>query len=135
MQMGKSTCLVFLLCMGLVIGVSDSSAQPIQPAGKTIGSDGQTNTIYQVPANGINIGYKLVGSGEPLVLIMGLGSTMEHWPTAVIETLSKTLALAVPGAWLVQFKNATHQLMFEAPAGFAKVVLAFLGNNETVEVK
>jgi pimeloyl-ACP methyl ester carboxylesterase len=48
---------------------------------------------------------------------------------------SKTLALAVPGAWLVQFKKATHHLMFEAPVEFAKLVSAFLEINETVDVK
>jgi pimeloyl-ACP methyl ester carboxylesterase len=48
---------------------------------------------------------------------------------------SKMIATAIPGAWLVQFKNATHPLIFEAPAEFAKIVLTFLDINETVGVK
>ena len=43
---------------------------------------------------------------------------------------SKTLASAVPGAWLVQFKNGSHGLMIEAPTEFAKIVLDFLEINE-----
>jgi pimeloyl-ACP methyl ester carboxylesterase len=48
---------------------------------------------------------------------------------------SKTLASAIPGAWLVQFKNAPHSLMDKAPAEFTKIALTFLEINETVEVK
>lgn len=271
MYMKKITYLFVFLLIVLSIGVSSVMAQPIQPSGETIGSDEQGNVIYQVQANGIKIGYKLIGSGEPLVMIMGLGGTMEDWPKEVIEALSKkyqlilldnrgmgyttvndvtftnelfaldvvsllealevkktnvlgfsmgstitqvllleysqrlnkaivyapstdgsdvvkalkevviddpiisrqieattlwrtpldkmssvtndvmfivgtsdttvgiesskTLASTVPGAWLVQFKNATHVLMREAPVEFAKIVLAFLGINMTVEVQ
>jgi pimeloyl-ACP methyl ester carboxylesterase len=233
--------------------------------------DQQGHAIYQVRANGIDIGYKLIGAGEPLVMIMGLGGTVEHWPREVVDALSKkyqlimpdnrgmghttadgtafsfklfaadviglldalnvkkahvlgfsmgstitqellyaypqrfnkaiiyatatdgrnvvaavkgrtfdnptvrrqiaatthwrtplkklpavtnqvmllvgtadavvgvnsskTLAAAIPGAWLVQFKKGTHPLMNEAPAEFARIVLAFLDINETVDVK
>lgn len=48
---------------------------------------------------------------------------------------SKTLATAIPGAWLVQFKNGTHDVMSEVPTEFIKIVLAFLDINETVELK
>jgi len=48
---------------------------------------------------------------------------------------SKTLASAVPGAWLVQFKNGSHGLMIESPTEFSKIVLDFLEINETVGVK
>ena len=251
--------------------ISSAAAQGVQSSGKTIGSDKQGNAIYQVHANGIEIGYKLIGLGEPLVMIMGLGGTMDSWPQEVIDALSKkyqlilldnrgmgyttandvtftyklyaddvialldtlkvkkanvlgysmgsvitqellleypqrfnkaiiyatstdgsnvakalrgrtsndptvqrqleatthwktpldklplitnqvmllvgtsddvagvesskTLASAIPGAWLVQFKNATHFLIYEAPTEFAKIVLTFLDINETVEVK
>lgn len=35
--------------------------------------------------------------------------------TVVGVESSKTIASVIPGAWLVQFKNATHHLIFEAP--------------------
>ena len=265
--MKKAACLFFSLLIVLAIGVSSTTAQGIQPSGKKIGLDKQGNTIYQVPANGIKIGYKLIGSGEPLVMIMGTGGTMGQWPREVIEALSrkyqllipdnrgmgyttandvtftyklfaddiiglldalglkkanvlgfsmgsgiaqqllleypqrfnkaiiyatstdgskvakkafddptvqrqmeasshwktpldklplianqvviivgtsdavvevessKTLASAIPGAWLVQFKKGTHRLIFEVPIEFAKIVLTFLDINETVEIK
>ena len=258
------------LLIVLVIGGYGATAQIIQPSGKAIGLDKQGNAIYRVHANGIEIGYKLIGSGEPLVMIMGLGGTMDNWPQEVIEALSKkyqliildnrgmgyttandvtftyklfaddviglltalgvkkanvlgysmgstitqellleypqrfnkaiihatstdgsnvakalrgkthvdptvvrqieatthwktpldklpfitnqvmlvvgtsdatvgvesskTLASAIPGAWLVQFKNATHHLIYEAPTEFARIVLTFLDINETVTV-
>jgi pimeloyl-ACP methyl ester carboxylesterase len=273
-MMKKTTYLLFSLFIVLVIYVSNAMGQGIQPAGKKIALDKQGRIIYQIPVNGIEIGYKLIGSGEPLVMIMGLGGTMDHWPQEVIEALSKkyqliimdnrgmgyttandvtftyklfaddvigllnvlgvkkanvlgysmgstitqellleyperfnkaiiyatstdgrnvaaaikgkgmppdvpptvlrqieatthwktpldklpsianqvmlivgtsdtvvgtdsskTIASAIPGAWLVQFKKATHQLIFEAPAEFAKVVLTFLDIDETVGVK
>ncbi len=52
----------------------------VQPSGKNIGKDKQGNAIYQIHTNGIEIGYKLIGSGEPLIMIMGIANTMERWP-------------------------------------------------------
>lgn len=255
--------------IALVFGISGVMAQQIKPVGKIIGRDSQGYAIRQVHANGIDIGYKLVGSGTPLVMIMGLGGTAEDWPKPIVAALakkyqlilldnrgmghttandttftyklfaddviglldalgvkktdvlgysmgstitqellltnpqrfnkaiihatstdgsnvaavfknrkvdnpivarqieatthwktpmnrisgvtnqvmfvvgtadtvvypesSKVLSAAVPGAWLVQFKNATHGLMFEAPTEFARVVLTFLCTDETVK--
>ncbi|MBI5583483.1 MAG: alpha/beta hydrolase [Deltaproteobacteria bacterium] len=272
--MKKTTTLFVSLLILLAIGVFSASAQQIQPLGKAIGSDKQGNAIYQVTANGIDIGYKLIGAGEPLVMIMGLGGTMDQWPKEIIAALSqkyqlilldnrgmgytktnettftfklfaddvigllntlkvkkahvlgysmgstitqelllgypqrfnkaiihatstdgssvaaalkgkgqppdipptvlrqieatthwktpmdklplitnqvmllvgtadtvvgtessKTIASAIPGAWLVQFKKATHHLIFEAPTQFARIVLTFLDISEPVEVK
>jgi pimeloyl-ACP methyl ester carboxylesterase len=266
MHIRRIGCLFLSLLVVLVIVVSGATAQGIQPSGQKIGLDKKGNAIYQVDANGIKIGFKLIGSGEPLVMIMGTGGTMDHWPQEVIDVLSKnyqlilldnrgmgyttandvaftyelfaddvigllnslgvkranvlgfsmgsaitqrllfeypqrvnkaiiyatstdgnkvvkktfddpnimrqvgaatwktpldklplitnqvmivigtadtivgvesskTLASAIPGAWLVQFKNATHRLIFEAPAEFAKIVLTFLDIGETVAVK
>jgi len=254
------------------IQLNSFKAVSLQPAGKKIGQDSQGTAIYQVQANGISIGYKLIGSGEPLVMIMGLGGTMDRWhsdivaalakryqliildnrgmgfstandtvfsyqlfaddvialldalkvqethvlgysmgstitqkllleypqrfnkavihatstdgsnvakalqgqaanvPPTVIRQLeatthwrtplerlpaiknqvmlivgtadttvgaesSKTIASAIPGAWLIQFKNATHHLMYEAPTSFTSIVMTFLGLQATVEPK
>jgi pimeloyl-ACP methyl ester carboxylesterase/predicted secreted protein len=254
------------------IQLKSVTAPHIQPSGVKVGLDKHGNAIYQVSANGIKIGYKLSGSGEPLVMIMGLGGTMDLWPQKIIEALSQkyqlilldnrgmgqttgndvpftyklfaddviglldalgvkkthvlgysmgstitqkllmeypqrfnkaiihatstdgsnvvealkghtvgvpptvlrqleatihwktpldklplitnqvllivgtsdatvgiessiTMASAIPGAWLVQFKKGTHHLMYEAPAEFARIVETFLAINETVPVK
>lgn len=274
--MKKITFLFVSILIALTINFSSATAQDIQPSGETIGHDKEGNTVYQINSNGIKIGYKLIGSGEPLVMIVGLGNTMDRWPKEVIDALSKkyqlivldnrgmgyttvndvtftyklfaddviglldtlkvekthvlafsmgstiaqellleypqrfnkaiiyatstdgsnvaatlkgkapsdessvnpivlrqieatthwktpldklpsiknqvmfivgtsdtvvgvegskTLASAVPGAWLVQFKNGSHGLMIETPTEFAKIVLDFLEINETVGVK
>jgi len=108
MHIGKNTCLLVSLFIVLVIGVSGATAQLIQPSGKTIGSDKQSNAIYQVHANGIEIGYKLIGSGEPLVMIMGLGGTMDRWPEGVIETLSKKYQLIGPSVKIIESRQFTR---------------------------
>lgn len=257
--------------LALLIAAGCAVADPIAPAGKQIGQDAQGRAVYQVDANGISIGYKLVGEGAPMVMIMGLGGTAEHWPPQVVEALaknhqlivmdnrgmghstandtefsyplfaadviglldalgvkrsdvlgysmgstitqqlllqypdrfskalihatstdgsnvakalngrvpadpivarqveatthwktpleqlpaipnqvmlvvgtadnvvgadsSKILASAIPGAWLVQFKGATHHLMYETPEGFSAAALTFFDTDETVSVK
>jgi pimeloyl-ACP methyl ester carboxylesterase len=263
---------LFASCaVALLIGAGGACADPIAPVGKPIGQDPQGRAIYQVDANGISIGYKLVGAGAPLVMIMGLGGTAENWPPQVVEALaknhqlivmdnrgmghstandttfsyplfaadviglldalgvkqsyvlgysmgstitqqlllqypdrfskalihatstdgsnvakalhgrvppdpivarqveatthwktpldqlpaipnqvmlvvgtaddvvgaesSKILASAIPGAWLVQFKGATHHLMYETPTGFSAAALTFFDTDETVTVK
>jgi len=272
----KVTVLFVSLFVTLAIGIYSVTAQDIQLSGEKIGQDKEGNAIYQINSNGIKIGYKLIGSGEPLVMIVGLGNTMDLWPKEVIDKLSKkyqlilldnrgmghttandvtftyklfaddviglldtlkvektnvlgfsmgsvitqelllvypqrfnkaviyatstdgsnvvaalkgkapsdkssinpivlrqieatthwktpldqaaritnqvmflvgtsdtvvgpesskALASAIPGAWLVQFKNGAHQLVVETPTEFAKIVLAFLDINETVGVK
>ncbi len=274
--MRKITFLFISILIAMAINFSSATAHDIQPSGETIGQDKDGNSVYQINSNGIKIGYKLIGSGEPLVLIAGLGNTMDRWPKEVIDVLSKkyqlilldnrgmgyttandatftyklfaddviglldtlkvektnilgfsmgstitqellleypqrvskaiiyatstdgsnvaatlkgkaplgepsinpivlrqieatthwktpldrlasitnqvmfivgtsdtvvgiesskTLASAIPGAWLVQFKNGSHGLMIEAPTEFAKIVLDFLDINETVGLK
>lgn len=260
------------LIFTLVIGLPAVQANDISPVGEKVASDTQGHAIYLTSANGIRIGYKLIGSGEPLMLLTGLGATMENWSPVFIEAASKQyqliimdnrgmgyttdngekftyrlfaqdaialldalgvqktnvlgfsqssvttqnlliyypervnkavihatstngsavaaafkgkqlsdnptikkqlkaamewktpldkmpliknqvmllvgtsdtvvgtesskkLAKLIPGAWLVQFKNGTHHLQFEAPSEFARIVLAFLEINETVPTK
>lgn len=68
----------------------------IEPAGIIIDSDSYGNYIYRVHVNGIGIGYKLIGRGEPLVMILGLGGTMDCWPQEVIRRLSEKYLLIIP---------------------------------------
>ena len=268
----RKAAIVWMASLLLIVsGLWGAVAEPIAPVGKPIGSDAQGNAIYQVDADGISIGYKLIGAGAPLVMIMGLGGTMENWQPQIVDALakhyqlimldnrgmghstanatvfsyplfaadviglldalgvkqtnvlgysmgstitqelllqyperfdkalihatsidggkvaaalhgrvppdpivarqveatthwktplkklpaianpvmlvvgtadnvvgvasSKTLAAAIPGAWLVQFKGATHHLMDETPAGFAAVALTFFDTDETVAAK
>ena len=92
-QMRRAAWLFASLLVILALGVFGAAAQHIRPSGKPIGRDRQGHAIYQVRANGIDVGYKLIGSGPPLVMIMGLDCTMEQWPPEVVGALSERYQL------------------------------------------
>lgn len=71
----------------LIISLSSIFATALA-VGDSVALDKSGNTIYQVDANDIKIGYKLIGEGEPLVLITGLGWSMRTWPDEIIRMLS-----------------------------------------------
>lgn len=86
-------CVSCLLIILLAISASSSWAKDILPVGEKVAVDAQGHDIYQINANGIRIGYKLIGSGEPLLLLTGLGGTMESWVPEFIEEASKKYQL------------------------------------------
>lgn len=45
--------------------------------------------------NGIEIAYRVIGEGPPLVLIMGLTATMDWWEPALLEELSRSHTLVL----------------------------------------
>ncbi len=49
---------------------------------------GSNDTIYHVTVGDISIAYRTDGSGFPLILIVGYGSTMHIWESAMIQNLS-----------------------------------------------
>lgn len=83
------------LALTLAATVCAASAKDIAPVGKNIAMDAQGHAIYQVEGNGIRIGYKLIGSGEPLLLLTGLGCTMDRWTPEFIGEASKKYQLIV----------------------------------------
>lgn len=93
LHMRKITFLSVSIFMMLVISFSSAMAQTISPVGEVIGKDKEGIAVYQIDANGIKIGYKLFGSGEPLLMLMGLGGTIEAWPQEVVDALSKKYQL------------------------------------------
>ena len=46
------------------------------------------NRIYQVDTGEIKTGFTIIGEGEPLLLLMGLGGTIMDWPKTIIDMLS-----------------------------------------------
>jgi len=82
----RVSCLL-LLALGIV--ATASFAGDVSPKGEKVAVDAQGHDIYQVDANGIRIGYKLIGSGDPLLLLTGLGCTMERWTPEFIEAASQ----------------------------------------------
>jgi pimeloyl-ACP methyl ester carboxylesterase len=57
---------------------------------------------------------------QPTLLIVG---TDDMWTPAAN---SLTIAKKIPGAWLVQIRDAGHGLMYQIPDKFSKVVSTFL---------
>ena len=87
---------LFVSCLLVILGWINTSvtlAKDIVPVGEKIAVDAKGHDIYQISANGIKIGYKLIGTGEPLLLITGLGATMERWEPQFIEEASKKYQL------------------------------------------
>ena len=90
--LGQATRMALFLLL-LLGGLTGTAQEMIQPAGKFIAVDKDYRRVYQLHANGVAIAYKLVGSGEPLVMVMGLGGTMEDWTKDFINALSRRFQL------------------------------------------
>lgn len=53
----------------------------------------------KVPANGLELAYQITGEGIPLLLVMGIGAQLVHWPDGFVATL------AARGFRVVRFDN------------------------------
>jgi pimeloyl-ACP methyl ester carboxylesterase len=80
--------------------------------------------VESVPVGDINISYRVLGQGEPIVLIMGYSSTMDMWDPLFLDNLSSKYKVIVfdnrgmgnttapPGNLsIAQFANDTAGLM------------------------
>ncbi len=54
-----------------------------------------TAVLKKVPVGDITIAYKEVGSGEPLILIMGYAGTMDLWDTRMVNQLAQQYRVIV----------------------------------------
>jgi len=79
--MKKAVVIIVLLLVSL-------SVLALRIPKEHVGYDLSGNKIYQVDTGEIKIGFKVIGEGEPLLLLMGLGGTMEDWPKTIIDMLS-----------------------------------------------
>lgn len=48
--------------------------------------DREVRTIH---VNGVDIGYRMMGQGEPLLMIMGYGGTMDAWDPVLVSELAR----------------------------------------------
>jgi pimeloyl-ACP methyl ester carboxylesterase len=80
--------------------------------------------VERVPVGDIEIAYRVLGQGEPIVLIMGYGSTMDMWDPLFLDNLSSQYRVLIfdnrgmgntitpPGNFsIAQFANDTAGLM------------------------
>ena len=93
------------------------------PADPIVARQVEATTHWKTPLD------KLPSIANQVMLVVGTADNV------VGTDSSKTLATAIPGAWLVQFKGATHHLMYETPQGFSAAALTFFDTDETVTVK
>ena len=80
----------------------------------------------QVRANGVTLEYDEVGSGDPIVLVMGLGAQLVHWDERFCA------ALAARGFRVIRFDNRDVGLSTKiegrrAPLPLQAMLLGFLG--------
>jgi len=88
--MKRLACLVLTLMLAAACGAPfPVQAAEIRPVGAVIGTDKAGVEIRRVRVAGADIGYKLLGQGEPLVLICGLNMTMDRWPQEVPAALGQ----------------------------------------------
>jgi pimeloyl-ACP methyl ester carboxylesterase len=75
-----------------------------------------------VPVNGIELCYETFGDpqGEPLLLIMGLGSQLIYWPVELCE------ALVDRGFFVVRYDNRDTGLSTKIPDGGGEFMASFL---------
>jgi len=78
-----------LLCLIFSFAISISFSEEIIPVGETVNIDDNGIPTYQVQNGEIKTGYKILGSGRPLLILMGLGGTIEDWPKVFIDMLSE----------------------------------------------
>ncbi len=86
-------CTFFLVFSLSSCGTTSSTANEYIFKGTFIETSPNGFDMYQIPGNGIDIGYTVVGEGEPLLMLMGLGGTVEDWNLQVIEMLSDNYQL------------------------------------------
>jgi hypothetical protein len=68
------------------------------------------------------VGYREVGNGPPLGLIMGYGWTMEGWDPRLVHALARLILRAR----LVLYPDAGHGFLFQDGTPFASFVDSFL---------
>ncbi len=96
----------------------------VQPKGEKVGGCLGGHDVYAVEANGIEIGYSLIGSGDPLLMLTGLGCTMNDWPEEIIRILSAEYQLVLMDNRGMGFSSDDGKT-FSYPL-FAKDVLALM---------
>jgi len=88
------------------------------------GKDHKIAEVQSVPVGDINISYRVLGQGDPIVLIMGYSSTMDMWAPLFLDNLSSKYRVIIfdnrgmgnttapPGNFsIAQFANDTAGLM------------------------
>jgi len=85
----KKTVLILvftLICLGLF-------AVQLNIPEEWVDIDEAGNKIYQIQNGEIITGFKVIGKGEPLLMVMGLGETMAGWSQTVLDIFARDYQL------------------------------------------
>lgn len=117
----KGTLMISSLILLLVFAVATHDCIGMDSRGE---KSHNVTEVESVPVGDINISYRVLGQGDPIVLIMGYGSTMDMWDPLFLENLSSQYKVIVfdnrgmgnttapPGNFsIAQFANDTADLM------------------------
>ncbi|MDV0442705.1 alpha/beta hydrolase [Methanorbis rubei] len=52
--------------------------------------------IRYAPSKDTKVAYRIVGSGSPLVIVSGLGDSMDAWKESIVQTLAKEYCVILP---------------------------------------
>ena len=81
----RSTLRIFNIILLLVLSVAINGCIGMDLKDE---KDHSIAEVESVPVGDINIAYKVLGQGDPIVLIMGYGSTMDMWDPIFLDNLS-----------------------------------------------
>ncbi len=117
----KSTSRIFGLILLLVLSVAIHDCIGMDYSEER---NNRIAEVERVPVGDIDIAYRVMGLGDPMVLIMGYGSTMDMWDPLFLDNLSSKYKVIIfdnrgmgnttapPGNFsIAQFANDTAGLM------------------------
>jgi pimeloyl-ACP methyl ester carboxylesterase len=84
----------------------------------------QTLPVQTVRVGDLRVGYRVAGAGDPLLMVMGYGGTMDAWDDALINRLARTRKVI-----LFDNRNMGYTATTDAPvsvAGMARDALGLL---------
>jgi pimeloyl-ACP methyl ester carboxylesterase len=85
-----SLLLLTCLAVGMSIALSACASAPAASAARHAGTPSVVSSPVRVAHTSLGtVGYRIVGSGPPLVMIMGYDATMEDWDPRLVDALAR----------------------------------------------
>lgn len=90
----------------------------------------RTLPVHTVPVDDVRLGYRMVGTGEPLLMIMGYAGTMDVWDSALVARLAKTRRVI-----LFDNRNMGHSSTSATPVTMERMARDALGLLDALDIK
>jgi pimeloyl-ACP methyl ester carboxylesterase len=126
--------LAALLVASAALGIAACGSDDPKPAARST-TTAPAASIATTPAKVAqttrgSVGYRSVGSGTPLVLIMGFGSSMEDWEPAFVDALARTHRVVTFDNAGIGKSKALSKLTISAMADRTSALIEALGLGE-----